>query len=256
MNFAIDPELDVFLPRLTDAELKQLEANTVAAQGANITITVWAEAGVIVDGHNGWRCCQKHGFTPGRLVEKSFADKDEAELWMVENQAGRRNMSPNQLSVFRGIHFRLLKKRAGRPTSGQANGITAQVLAEKYGVSEATINRDAIVAQAPPEVRQKYEAGDLTKQEVIDTLVPPKIEPPQNAGDAWEPPPAEQLARELERQAQVRKTTKCFFTLLRRLEKLSGRDKSSQKMYHQAKVLAKKAQQAWEDALLEQGTLL
>ncbi len=256
MNLTIDPELDAFLPRLTEAELKQLEANTVAAKGANITITVWLEAGVIVDGHNGWRCCQKHGLSPGRLVELSFKEKDDAKLWMVENQAGRRNMSPNQLSVFRGIHFKLLKKREGRPAPGTANGATAAVLAEKYGVAPSTIERDALVASADPEVRKKFEAGDLTKQEVIDNVIPPMIEPPQGAGDAWEPPPAEQLQIELERQAQVRKTTKAFYTLTKRLEKLARRDKTSQKTYATCRQLLKRAQQAWEDALMEQGTLL
>jgi len=45
----------------------------------------------LIDGHNRFAICSKHGLT-FQTVEREFADRQAAELWMIGNQMGRRNL--------------------------------------------------------------------------------------------------------------------------------------------------------------------
>src|SRR5690606_13194916 len=56
-------------------------------------ITVWCDT--IVDGHNRYQICRKLGvdFATKAL---SFNDREEAKLWIIQHQLGRRNLQPYQ----------------------------------------------------------------------------------------------------------------------------------------------------------------
>lgn len=56
---------------------------------------VWKETGILLDGHNRFAICKKHGI-PFKTIAKSFADRTAAEVWMLENQLARRNVTPFQ----------------------------------------------------------------------------------------------------------------------------------------------------------------
>ena len=56
---------------------------------------MWKERGVLIDGHNRLKICKEHG-KKYRIIEKSFASKDDVKLWIWENQEGRRNMTTFQ----------------------------------------------------------------------------------------------------------------------------------------------------------------
>ncbi len=88
-------------------------------------------------------------------------EREDAKVWIIRNQLGRRNLTPNQASYLRGVEYRLTKKaqggRADRDLSGDQNDHpkTADVLAKKHGVSAPTIKRDAEFAAAVDEVGER-----------------------------------------------------------------------------------------------------
>lgn len=85
----IDPEFHALLPPLTDAEYTQLEKNIVA-DGCRNPLVVWN--GLLLDGHQRIAICLKHGI-PYRVVQVECRDRDEAMMWILRNQIGRKNLS-------------------------------------------------------------------------------------------------------------------------------------------------------------------
>jgi ParB family chromosome partitioning protein len=84
----IDPEFKALIPPLAPEELAQLEAN-ILADGCRDPLVTWQS--ILIDGHNRFAICSKHGLT-FQTVEREFADRQDAELWMIGNQMGRRNL--------------------------------------------------------------------------------------------------------------------------------------------------------------------
>ena len=86
----IDPEFSSLIPPLSPDELAQLEAN-ILRDGCREPLTVWAGHGVLLDGHNRLRICQSHGL-PFGVVEVTLESRDDALIWLIDNQLGRRNL--------------------------------------------------------------------------------------------------------------------------------------------------------------------
>ena len=88
----IDEEFQKLIPALTDEELKGLEAS-ILAEGCRDALVVWGD--VLVDGHNRYKICMQHD-VPFTTVQKEFANRDEALLWILNNQLSRRNLNDFQ----------------------------------------------------------------------------------------------------------------------------------------------------------------
>jgi hypothetical protein len=113
VEIKINPELQKFLPSLTTEEFKQLEKNMLANPG-RVVLTIWEEKGVLLDGHNRYAICRKHKLRY-RADLISLPDLDAAKLWIINEQYGRRNLTDEQRSYFRGTQYELEKKLAHRP---------------------------------------------------------------------------------------------------------------------------------------------
>lgn len=86
----INPEFKGFIPALLPDEYSKLE-ESILAEGCRDAIVTWQ--GVIVDGHNRYEICQRHGISFD-TVEREFSGDDEAKLWIIKNQLARRNVLP------------------------------------------------------------------------------------------------------------------------------------------------------------------
>ncbi|WP_262965158.1 DNA N-6-adenine-methyltransferase [Methylobacter psychrophilus] len=89
MKILINSEFKALIPPLSQEEYNQLEKN-ILADGCREPLVVFNNT--LVDGHNRYEICTKHGL-PFSTVKKDFADSLSAKLWMIENQAGRRNLT-------------------------------------------------------------------------------------------------------------------------------------------------------------------
>ena len=91
MELKIDEELQKLIPPLSKDELGQLEQNLLnEGWRDNEAVILWD--GYIIDGHHRYKLCKKHNIK-FKTIEKSFENKDQVKLWMIDNQRGRRNLT-------------------------------------------------------------------------------------------------------------------------------------------------------------------
>jgi hypothetical protein len=151
MALTISPALQSLNPPLSPEARAQLEAN-VLRDGCLDALVVWQEEQILLDGHNRYAICEHHGL-PYRIHELSLPDLDAAQLWIIDHQDGRRNLTPNQLSYLRGKKYEIQKRQGKRTdlTSGksyQKLPNTATALAQDYQVLEKTIRNDFAYSKA------------------------------------------------------------------------------------------------------------
>lgn len=171
-SITIDPEFQSLIPPLTDDELAQLEAN-ILAHGCRDPLVVWQ--GVLLDGHNRYSICQRHGVAFD-TVEVDLPDRDAAADWMDANQLGRRNLTPDQASLLRGRRYNRAKRQGARtdlaPSDKMSEGRTAELLAQQHGVTSRTIERDGQFASAVE--KAKAVVPDLEQRIARGTDAPAK----------------------------------------------------------------------------------
>jgi hypothetical protein len=190
MAITIHPELQSLIPPLTTEEYTQLEAN-ILADGCHDPLIVWQEEQTLLDGHHRHDICERHGL-PYTIQKISLPDLAAAKDWIYANQLGRRNLTPQQMSYYRGEMYNRQKQQGKRTDlTLDQNGIklqtTAARLATQHKVSEPTIKRDGAYAQAVdtiaevagPEARQALLAREttLTQQEVKQLADVAKVSP-------------------------------------------------------------------------------
>jgi hypothetical protein len=228
MPLIINAELQSLIPPLTTEEYTQLEANIVA-DGCRDPLIVWQEEQTLLDGHNRYEICERHGLRYTTL-ELSLPDMESAHVWMIENQLGRRNLTLDQMRYYRGKQYELKKKikRGGgdrksaearhQKPHNEAFDNTAHELAVQHKVSKATIERDAVYAKAidtiadvaGPEARRAL-LGRETKvtQQEVKTLAKMATKSASKAKEALDavqgaktPKQARQIVREKAREVR------------------------------------------------------
>lgn len=171
-ELVIDDELSSFLPPQVPEELAELE-QSLLAHGCLDPIKAQEGTNLVLDGHTRLKLCKKHDI-PYTVDYVSVPGGREGALdWMIKFQFGRRNLTDDQKSLLRGREYLLRKKPAGRPTKkddepskngddkakgdkdddgtfslADAEGSMLEAVAQKHGVSRATIVRDAEFAEA------------------------------------------------------------------------------------------------------------
>lgn len=173
------------IPELTTEELSQLEQN-VLVEGIREPLIVWhtGEQYILIDGHNRYFLSQKHNLKIS-FKEMHFSDEDSVKEWMIKNQLGRRNLTIVQQSYLRGLRYLKEKTQGFRTdlTSAQNDqklgASTAEILAEEYNVSPATIRRDGEfakavdrIAQENPHLKNEILSGKspITKKEITQGI--------------------------------------------------------------------------------------
>src|SRR5262245_6632017 len=140
------PDLKAFVPALTAEESAQLEANLLA-HGCRDPLVIWQETRTLLDGHHRYELCERHGL-PYHTHEVSLPDLGAAKLWIIRNQRGRRNWTPEQQSYYRGKEYELTRGRRGGDRKSKVHCAplldTASQLAAEHKVSKDTIKRDAV----------------------------------------------------------------------------------------------------------------
>ncbi|MGY0195290.1 plasmid replication/partition related protein [Leptothrix sp. BB-4] len=92
-RIVIDPEIQAYIDPLTADEHDALERSLVT-EGCRDALVLWGE--LLVDGHNRYGICQKHGL-PFRTVQNTrFRSVEDVKLWMIEQHLGRRSLTDFQ----------------------------------------------------------------------------------------------------------------------------------------------------------------
>lgn len=173
----IDPKIrDLIRPLSTD-ELTELEVS-VLREGIRDPLVLWAEEGVLLDGHHRHMLASKHGIL-FETAEVSLPDRDAALLWVLKNQRARRNLAPAERTYYIGCEYEIGKRQGARNdlTSPQdEEKLPAKRIGDDHGVSRATVERagqfaravDAI-AEVVPEAKPRLLNGEMSlrNQDVI-----------------------------------------------------------------------------------------
>jgi len=168
-NIQIDSEFQALIPPLQAEELAQLEAN-ILADGCRDPLVAWGN--VLVDGHNRYSICSKHGL-PFDVVQIEFADREAAMDWMDANQLGRRNITPDQFTLLLGRRYNRAKKAHGGDRKSEESRDqfeplkTAEKLAAEHGVSPATVKRAGQYADAVVKVSQAVQTPIAAPRQAV-----------------------------------------------------------------------------------------
>lgn len=188
-DITIDPEFESVCPPLTEDEFVLLEQNILADGEVTSPLIVWDNN--LIDGHHRRQIILKHPELPFHIKEIIFANRYEAIAWICKNQAGRRNLTPEQFSYLVGKRYQAEKQSKGASDGFRGNQyvdlvipqneelpnstITGERIAKEYGISHATVERAEQYAKgvdaaetACPGVKQELLSGAFkpTRKEV------------------------------------------------------------------------------------------
>ena len=184
----IDPEFKALIPPLTAEEYAGLE-ESIVREGCRDALVLWM--GILVDGHNRYEICQKHGI-PFETREIELDDRDEAIMWIIMNQFSRRNLpayerarlalrlKPVIAEKAKGQQIRKSADFVSQKSVEQKPIDTQKELARAAGVSHDTIHKvETIEAKADNKLKADIMAGktsinqayqQVKRQEKIDEV--------------------------------------------------------------------------------------
>jgi hypothetical protein len=192
-DITIDPEFKNFIRPLSTEERKELK-ESLASCGLLMPLIVWKSEGktILVDGHSRLSLWKEFDGFDGdfefNTQELRFGNRDKVKEWIIKNQLGRRNLSPDDFKLFVGQLYNQRKTTQGgdRKSKDQIDtqhGETAKTVATETGVSPATVKRAGKLAAKVDEIKQAE--PEMPRKEVIAkakeivagakvTLEPPK----------------------------------------------------------------------------------
>ncbi len=171
-KLVIDPEFSALIAPLLADERQRLE-ESVLRDGCRDRLLVWEETGILVDGHNRFDICTANDI-PFKTSFLSFADRDEAKLFILDNQLARRNL--NRLDRIRVVEKRepLIKKAVAK-NQGRRNDLpqnsaegsegreTREVAAAAAGVSHDTYSKGKrILEHGTPELQDAVRNDEVS----------------------------------------------------------------------------------------------
>jgi hypothetical protein len=96
MNIVVNEELKAYIEPLTPDEHEALE-RSILTEGCRDALVLWGD--VLVDGHNRYGICQKHGLPFQTVQNPRFQSMEDVHLWMIDQHLGRRSVSDFQRGV-------------------------------------------------------------------------------------------------------------------------------------------------------------
>ena len=153
MILKTDPDFKNLIPPLAPEEFQQLKDNILSAGLCREAILVWKR--FIVDGHNRYAICMDHNI-PFEVSKLNFASKQDALIWIVENQLGRRNLTDAARIELACRKVEMLQQ------TGKVTGRIRTAIAEISGLGEQVVHRYMkIIGKAEPELIEQVRRGEV-----------------------------------------------------------------------------------------------
>lgn len=180
LTLNINQDFKNLLPPLKADAFSKLERD-ICIKGCLDAIRTWN--GTIVDGHHRYAICKANDIE-FKVIALEFEDKDEAVIWMIDHQNGRRELEPFQRVEMQMQKEDLIQRRKNNQHTihiqKDENGAVARAteadkpsrqLASQAGVSKDTYFRAKYIAQnAPEEVKEKLRKGEETIKRAYKNL--------------------------------------------------------------------------------------
>jgi hypothetical protein len=173
MNITVNQELLAYIDPLTADEHDALE-RSLLAEGCRDALVLWGE--VLVDGHNRYGICRKHGIPFNTVQNTQFQTMDDVHLWMIEQHLGRRSLSDFQRGVLALRKKGILSDRAkalgseaianpGSPSEPVVAEpkVSREVVAKEARISSNAVSQiEKIQKSAAPELVAAVKAGTVS----------------------------------------------------------------------------------------------
>ena len=144
MNIVVNEELKAYIDPLTPDEHDALE-RSILTEGCRDALVLWGD--VLVDGHNRYGICQKHGLPFQTVQNPRFQSMEDVHLWMIDQHLGRRSVSDFQRGVL------ALRKR--------------EIMAERKARTATATETTAATAEAPEAASALPAPDPLNSREAI-----------------------------------------------------------------------------------------
>lgn len=159
------------IPPLSEEERTLLE-ESICKDGCRDPLVLWGS--ILIDGHNRFDICSEHNI-PYDTVQMEFDDEDDAKLWIIRNQLGRRNI-PGIVRAELALKLKpIIAEKAelnltygGRGKKGSQISAKDKIDVRKEVAKAANISHDTvskvekILKQATPEQVQEVREGKNT----------------------------------------------------------------------------------------------
>lgn len=218
MNITINEELRAFVDPLTDIEYAALE-RSLLAEGCRDALVLWRD--ILIDGHNRYEICSKHGIDFKTVQNDSFASLDDVKLWMIDNHLARRSVSDFQRGLLalrkKEIYaLRRAQKAAEAAPDAPADDAnepepppwnTREEVAKAARVSSNTISQiERIQKAAAPQLIEAVRTGAISINAAANVAqLPPEAQVAAVAGGRKELQQAARQVREQRAAARPRK---------------------------------------------------
>ena len=180
----IDKEFKILIQPLSDEEFSGLKTS-VEKEGFRDPFTVWGSENILIDGHHRFKIGKEAKWAEGyefNIFELEFENRNEAKIWIIDNQRSRRNLPEwadfkllqIKAEILREMGKVKRKKTEGRPKkllSDNDNSLqepkhnTQKQIADELGWSTGKTAQAEIVlkeAEKDPELDKKLLHGDTT----------------------------------------------------------------------------------------------
>ena len=151
----IDSEFANYIRPLSDEEFEKLK-ESIKLEGIRDPLVVWN--GFLIDGYHRYKIATELEIE-FKTIEIDLPDKEAVKEWIIKNQLGRRNLTSQEASYYRGKLYESRKLNHGGDRKSKGQNVllktTAEKIAEEYGVTDKTIKRDAEFSKAVDKVAEK-----------------------------------------------------------------------------------------------------
>ncbi|MBX9818593.1 MAG: plasmid replication/partition related protein [Burkholderiaceae bacterium] len=146
MEIVVNESLKAYIDPLTAEEHEALE-RSILAEGCRDALVLWGD--VLVDGHNRYGICQKHGLPFQAVQSTQFKSLDDVHLWMIDQHLGRRSVSDFQRGVL-ALRKReiLVERRALAATAQEDAGDAPASVAPDAGSAKESLKSREDIARA------------------------------------------------------------------------------------------------------------
>ena len=151
-----------YIDPLTPEEYESLE-RSILAEGCRDALVLWGD--VLVDGHNRYGICQKHGLPFNTVQNTHFKSIEDVHLWMIDQHLGRRSVSDFQRGVLALRKREILTERRGRRGAAPVTPVDPDDLPWDDSVPGVPPSADA--PAAPAAVVVSAESQSLNTREAL-----------------------------------------------------------------------------------------
>lgn len=177
-DIIIDPEFENILDAYDNSALEQ---ELIDSGGPSDALVVWKEENILIDGHNRYRICEKHGLAFGCRF-KSFPNREEALIYAIKLQDTRRNMTEFQRAASIRKRQELYAK-----LQGISKTEAIEEVAKEENISKRTAYRSVQLAKSMENLNPEWQALFSNPDRNRKTRIPSRL-----AGKIARLDPAEQ----------------------------------------------------------------